>query len=145
MKRTVVLFSCLLILLCMPSTHFGADLKDMRLIDALRVVGSIDNIGFLNVQILYKNRDRDALIFWEKGEVICDYRIYRLKGDPLEKRKGKRITGGRRILKSFSESFPVKISRRYLGRDIWGLIECDVRIGTRDVRGSGKFKFKPGH
>jgi hypothetical protein len=117
------------------------DLTALRDVDLINISSYIQD-KVLKVSFLYKNRDKDELIYWRAGTVSCSCEVYEIMGSPFDEQKGEQIAQIDKQLKSFSQDFYIDIPIRYLNKDKWGIIECSVNTGYKKLAASNTFLLK---
>lgn len=128
-------FILLLTTLFMFSLSTAGELKALSDVNLIRISSYVKD-GVLKVSLLYKNRDRDELVFWKEGTVNCDCKVYENIGSILDAKKGQRITHVNKMLKRSGQDFYVDIPERYLNKGKRAIIECLVNTGYKRLNAS---------
>jgi len=123
-------FILLLTTLFMFSLSTAGELKALSDVDLINISSYVKD-GVLRVSLLYKNRDRDELVFWREGTVSCDCEVYENIGSILDQKKGQRITSVNKVVNRFAQDIYVDIPDTYLNKGERAIIECTVNTGYK--------------
>jgi len=123
-------FIFLLTIFFMFSLSIAGELKALSDVDLINISSYVKD-GVLKVGLIYKNRDRDELVFWREGTVSCDCEVYENIGSILDQKKGQRITSISKTVNRFGQDIYVDIPNTYLNKGKRAIIECTVNTGYK--------------
>ncbi len=143
MKRISLRFFIILTLLIslIPSLVLAERLTSLSDVDMIRLLAHSKD-GIITVNLLYKNRAEDKLVFWKGEEITCAYAIYRNIGTILYPEKGEEIISGYKTLTRYNLRFYIDIPEAYLGQDNRTIIECEVDTGYITLYVNNDFRLK---
>ena len=108
-------------------------LKSLRDVDLVDTSAYVKN-GVLKIGFHYQNRDRDELVFWEKGKVSCNCKLYENVGNILDEKKGRKIISITKKVRTYSQDIYVDVPNSHLNKGKRGILECVVNTGYKKLK-----------
>lgn len=118
--------------------------KDLGDVDLISIMAR-EKDKLITVSFIYKNKDKDKLIFWEGQSVYCECELFEATSSSLKPSKGNKIHSFSKKIERFSQDIYIDLPSSFTAKTQNGQIECMINTGNYRLKASNDFTFSDFH